>query len=765
MSAVRCGLSLAMSTVAAALSWRVPRSQAKGASSARADYWFTRGPTKPHYAPASDGVKRRSTQPALISRIQSDSLCAMDDPALAGTAASADEAQRDRLDSWKQIAAYLGRGVTTVQRWEQEEGLPVHRLLHAKKGSVFAFKSELDAWQMSRAPLSGRVIQAAANADAAPVALQLRAAKPWSGQRLLLAVGGLAGGVFIVVTAIWGFSAAAKRDDSNLTMVLTPRPLANDHAGETTPSFSPDGSRVVYHWAKEGAEGLYIKPLSGQSAARLTIVGSHSPRFPRWSPRGDLIAFLSLEHDGRRGVYIVSPAGGTPRRLGSAAGIGLCWTPEGTSVGYVDRNSDGEPLSIFTVSIETGLKSRKTMPPRGSFGDTDCSFSTDGRLAVSRFSTRYQSDICLIQGVDANETVTQLTHGSEGITGLGWTPDGDGVVFGTAAGLWQVSASQSAYQSARLIARAGGSIAYPTFSRSSSTGTARLAYEVNNQDVNLWRWDGGASSIDMKKLDGSTVWEDHPALSPAGDRLAFVSNRSGEPEIWIGRADGSQARQVTFHKGPPAVSPRWSPDGHRLAYVTTVGGNQDIYVTRMDGTQAARLTWEASQEENPSWSRDGRWIYFRSDRTGVGRVWKTASDGSGFAVPVTTGEASQAFDSPDGALLYFTRRWDALGLWSVPVGGGPETLILSDVEESFWGVTDRGVAYIVRSPERSPGGPSLRHLDLASGQVSVLAMLPARPTQVLAGFSISRDTHSAIWTRLDKTDRDLMLVEAWPSTR
>jgi len=53
----------------------------------------------------------------------------------------------DRLDSWKQIAAYLKRGVRTVRRWEREEGLPVHRQIHRVLGSVYAFRSEIDAWQ------------------------------------------------------------------------------------------------------------------------------------------------------------------------------------------------------------------------------------------------------------------------------------------------------------------------------------------------------------------------------------------------------------------------------------------------------------------------------------------------------------------------------------------------------------------------------------------------------------------------------------------
>ncbi len=56
----------------------------------------------------------------------------------------------DRLDSWKEIAAYLDRDVTTVQRWERRERMPVHRHLHDKRGSVYALVSELDAWLESR---------------------------------------------------------------------------------------------------------------------------------------------------------------------------------------------------------------------------------------------------------------------------------------------------------------------------------------------------------------------------------------------------------------------------------------------------------------------------------------------------------------------------------------------------------------------------------------------------------------------------------------
>jgi phage terminase Nu1 subunit (DNA packaging protein) len=57
---------------------------------------------------------------------------------------------RDHLDSWKEIAVYLGQEVRTAQRWERREGLPVHRHSHAQGNSVWAFKHEIDAWLHSR---------------------------------------------------------------------------------------------------------------------------------------------------------------------------------------------------------------------------------------------------------------------------------------------------------------------------------------------------------------------------------------------------------------------------------------------------------------------------------------------------------------------------------------------------------------------------------------------------------------------------------------
>jgi hypothetical protein len=65
-------------------------------------------------------------------------------------ASPSERPSEDRLDSWKEIATYLGRDVTTVQRWEKREGMPVHRHQHDRMGSVYASRAELDAWARGR---------------------------------------------------------------------------------------------------------------------------------------------------------------------------------------------------------------------------------------------------------------------------------------------------------------------------------------------------------------------------------------------------------------------------------------------------------------------------------------------------------------------------------------------------------------------------------------------------------------------------------------
>lgn len=656
--------------------------------------------------------------------------------------------QSDRLDSWKEIATYLGRGVSTVQRWEQHERLPVHRLPHAKRGSVFALKHELDVWRMERVQSGTPYVR-----------IQLT-------RRYMVVAGGL-GLILVALGGAWTVGRTVWRETPALVAgAIVPKPLASDAQTESGPSLSPDGNQVVYHWRREDAAGLYVKEVARGEPRRLPLDDASKfagAMYPKWSPRGNLIAFLLQEKPEEpdiRGLYLVSPSGGHPRRLTSIAGIGICWPPDGHSLAFADR-STGEPFSIFAVSLDTGLRRRLSTPGPGTFGDTHCAFSPDGRrLAVARYDSRYQADL-YVTDIQDDHTVSmlRLTEDFVGILGIDWTPDGKAIVLGSSNGLWVVSASRNAHRNARMITAFGHTVLSPTFSRLTG-GSNRLVYQDSIRDLNVWRWhaaSGGAETA--TPLAASTWWETHPAYSPDGRRVAFASNRTGTNEIWTVDANGSNLKQVTFHRGPIVISPQWSPDGLRLAFSLQAAGNRDIYTVHADGSNPTRMTWETSQEENPSWSHDGRWIYFRSDRAGIAQFWKISTDG-GNPVRVTTGQASQGFESPDGKFLYFVRRMEVPGVWSVPVDGGKEELVLPDVSEAFWGVAETGIAFLVSAPALSPGGPTVRFFDFASGKISTLVTLTGRNT-LTTGFAVSPDGSSVLWTRFNFVQSDLMLIDPW----
>src|SRR5271154_5398808 len=125
----------------------------------------------------------------------------MDEPA-PGTPRTA-RPPEDRLDSWKEIATYLNRDVTTVQRWEKREGMPVHRHQHDRMGSVYASRAELDAW------VRGRNLQAAqengnqaASPDPPALLPQPEIATSRSRWRFALLLAG-AGAVLVISAILW----------------------------------------------------------------------------------------------------------------------------------------------------------------------------------------------------------------------------------------------------------------------------------------------------------------------------------------------------------------------------------------------------------------------------------------------------------------------------------------------------------------------------------------------------------------------------------
>src|SRR5882672_10004160 len=144
-----------------------------------------------------------------------------------------------RLDSWKEIAAYLKRDVTTVQRWEKREGMPVHRHLHGRIGSVYAFGSELDVWVQSRKPpVEEEQPLATIETPPATVSAQVSAGSPKTRRRLAVAMAfllALIAGAYVV--SYRQASSTATRPTITSLAVL---PLKN-LSGDPTQEYLADG--------------------------------------------------------------------------------------------------------------------------------------------------------------------------------------------------------------------------------------------------------------------------------------------------------------------------------------------------------------------------------------------------------------------------------------------------------------------------------------------------------------------------------------------
>jgi Tol biopolymer transport system component len=163
-----------------------------------------------------------------------------------------------------------------------------------------------------------------------------------------------------------------------------------------------------------------------------------------------------------------------------------------------------------------------------------------------------------------------------------------------------------------------------------------------------------------------------------------------------------------------------------------VGGKLSAYVTKAEGGQAKRLT-----EDVDDWSRDGKWIYFGSKRSGEYQLWKRPVDG-GNAVQVTrkgygaaegTDIGGDAVEATDGKFVYYLKGG---GAWRVPIQGGEETQVLKSVFNNNFAVVDQGI-YFIPSSER----PSIQFLSFATGKVVTIARIGEQEPDW--GFTVSPD--------------------------
>jgi Tol biopolymer transport system component len=280
-------------------------------------------------------------------------------------------------------------------------------------------------------------------------------------------------------------------------------------------------------------------------------------------------------------------------------------------------------------------------------------------------------------------------------------------------------------------------------------------------DRNIWRVEvpGTAGQLPAPtRLIASTANESNPQYSPDGERIVFVSNRSGPIEIWLSDRDGRNPMRLTNMGGPVTGTPRWSPDGRQIAFDSMEGSNRDIYVVSSNGGRHHRLTTEAAEDTCPSWSRDGRWIYFGSGRSGSLQIWKMPSAG-GQAVPVTRQGGFEGFESPDGRYFYYAKGRDVPGIWRIPVEGGVETPVVDHHGAGFWrswAVTEEGIYFVTAE---MPARPIIEFFSFATRNVKQVAILERPVHPRVWGFSVSPDRRWILYTQTDVSSSDIMLME------
>jgi Tol biopolymer transport system component len=272
-------------------------------------------------------------------------------------------------------------------------------------------------------------------------------------------------------------------------------------------------------------------------------------------------------------------------------------------------------------------------------------------------------------------------------------------------------------------------------------------------------------------LIAPSTWDEfNPAYSPDGAKIAFMSARSSFWEIWVADADGSNPRQLT--RMGSAYTPRWSPDSSQIVF-NSVGypegaddlvkvhfrpNRREVYVIDASGGLPRKVSDIGESTFNPSFSADGRWIYFEGKFDPIcegSPLWMRRID---------TGEQTQVADcvirhleGPDGRMYFFVEA--SGGIVSMPATGGDYRLELSEEDRrclfqiwgwTFWG---RNLVFIDCVDQK------VRMLDLDTREIREVADPFIDKTNAGTDLDVSPDGKWIIYSLLERAGSDLMLVE------
>ena len=640
----------------------------------------------------------------------------------------------DRLDSWKEIALYLRRDVTTVQRWEKREGMPVHRHLHDKMGSVYAFRSELDAWfERRRQSEGGAASLAPPQASGEPAVVAARVAVPddvppaqrrpsaaWTALTLVAVLG--TGTVWLLhrMDAFWR-SPIARAQVSKLTDFQgTEQAAAISRDGQFV-AFLSDRERRFDVWLTRVGTGQFYN-LTRDSPRELL---NPSVRTLGFSPDGRLVTFWSRRPHATAtdiDVWAVPLLGGPPRPYLEGAAE-FDWSADGTRLVY-HTAAPGDPMFVTDPGQPTGGRhlftaaaGRHSHFPLWSADQAFIYFvhgTLPDRMDIWRIRaaggvpeqvTSHDSQVSHPVALNARTLMYLAGDGSGGgpwlhsidvarrrarrlgsavdrYTSLAASADGRRLVLTQATSrptLWRVSlaARPVGLGEARRIALTTGSGFAPRL------GPGYLLYLVRGPASDaLWKLQGEAATELWTAPDARVIGA--PSIDAEGRRVALSIRQDGRTALCVMNVDGTGLRTLA-DSFELQGSPAWSPDGGSITSAAVHGGVPSLINLPVDGGAPERPLPEHSLD--PAWAPDGRFIVFSGPDVGTTlRVKAAAPDGRAYPLPtalvLTRGARRLRFMPGEGSLLVMRGEMRHRNLWAVDLTTGAERQ-LTDLPADF----------------------------------------------------------------------------------
>jgi hypothetical protein len=652
-------------------------------------------------------------------------------------------APADRLDSWKEIASYLKRDVRTLQRWEKDEGLPVHRQPHSKQGSVYAYRPEIDGWWESRRR-----------------ELETRAARSAMSRRVGLATAAVAA-VIIVVLAFRLLTRSAPLDVVfEQPFFQFPVVLPNDSLGASV-SISADGRRLSFNtcctdrriWQHVFASGV-TTPVPGTEEAVWSF----------WSPDSSRLAFFA---GGKlKMLDVTDPKQGPPVTLAETQGAGGSWGADGAIL-----FSDGRKLfrippggAVGPVAVadgageHAGRRAPRSLP--------------DGRHFIYYVSNAARSGVYL-GSLDRPTAVRLLASEFPAVF---VKPSHLIYMRGTmlVAQRLNVDAATLEGEPMPLTADAApGGLSVPARFTAADTGAlAFVPTRGGRRSRLLWTDRAGNVVAPLPEVGGSEFM--NPAIAPSGSQVALnrMDPQTGNWDIWIVDVARGIPSRVTYD-GAQDSDPVWSPDEKSLVFGSTRGGTLALYRKTIGSVQPEELVYRPDRSAMliPSdWSRDGRFIVFTGLLPGApATIWVLPMTMGGerkpFRLPGIETYAYDARISPDGkwiAYCAFETGANQIYVQRFPEAGAKSQITSSGGAHPRWSPDGRELIYWA-----SPRG--LAAVTLAfSGDIvraGTARAIEGRPIPNLIDarthYDVARDGRMLVRQPIDDTPASITVFSNW----